>query len=448
MSNSELKNTETASKIAFSSTLRWDNGAHKNERAHWLGRMTEWLFDFGGEGHIVGSTIDCESAVPVKATVTEKPHWAVIAVKVCLLATGIIPLLFVVLKAIYRAVNNVVEVAPTTKKPPVDIPPPPVDTSSSSSSSSSASAEIRPYPVNNIGNTCWFGTFYQAICAVEPLVRFIRGYEGDDQKIYFLKNYMEALPRGNKNELDQIVELFRQFALKEQADSRATPLLGNGLEEKDQHDLGPLLEWIFGQAGQMVSYNDYVTYQGRLLESSASVIRLEIPVLEGDGAYNFQELMSNQFGLNKITALPDCLLVLFDRTAGGNIEAEPVVLLNDSDDEGEDPEYLEAMRQSKVEAASAGQKICNPVAFPESRIIDLRGCITEPADEQEYLYELVSVVSHLGRAREGGHYTAEAKYGNTWYNCNDDRVKECANNTPNTASGVYFVLKRITFDWS
>ena len=106
----ELKKAGNAPKIDFSSPLRWDNGAHKNERAHWLGRMTEWLFDFGGEGHTVLNALDVKEAVPAKFEFTfEKPHWAVVAAKVLLLATGIIPLLFVIGKAIYRALNDVVE---------------------------------------------------------------------------------------------------------------------------------------------------------------------------------------------------------------------------------------------------------------------------------------------------------------------------------------------------
>ena len=92
------------------------------------------------------------------------------------------------------------------------------------------------------------------------------------------------------------------------------------------------------------------------------------------------------------------------------------------------------IKRGKRDEAGQLYKDQRPVDAAETILITSKEC-------REHQYDLCGIITHYGHSIESGHYIAEIKQQNGWWNCNDSSVKETDHKNLSTSGYGYLYMK-------
>lgn len=101
--------------------------------------------------------------------------------------------------------------------------------------------------------------------------------------------------------------------------------------------------------------------------------------------------------------------------------------------------YLGRFPKSE-EDINGGVKDSTYVSFPDT--LDMTPYVRCPDSNTKFMYELKSVVEHLGETLHAGHYRAFLRFPQSWYCCNDDHITESDTATVHGAQAYVLFYER------
>lgn len=306
--------------------------------------------------------------------------------------------------------------------------------------------------LKNLGNTCYINVILQALNYTMPLTNYLFLHRFDIKKpvttglkkvIYCLKTVNGPIsPEEFKSILEKKFDICKGYMQNDSAELLNKIL--NAMHEEMKVTQDPYLEkYINGND------SDYLNYL-------KIVINNRSPIHEYFGGTSITRTYCTKCGTQKNryegfigleveiygNTLKDCLehISIEEELRGQNkYDCEKCKELTIAKKDIRIWTLPEILTINLKRFKNNCTKINNYIEYPEN--LDMNTCKCYISDTT-CKYNLYSVIEHHG-SFNGGHYTIDVKYGNNWYQINDDRVIPGSFSCKNSAYILFYKLEKM-----